>query len=160
MTNTTPTERADAIIAAESFVADVQFRIQTLLNDRAMKRAELARRLNVSEARVSHLFSAEAQNLTLRTLAKIFHALDGECYVTSPRLEELLGPPAQDMEIDEDDAVETSGKQQTEIGMVIRLGGRSSQAQRSYWMAEGRRFAMGTAADNGVPASDIELHAA
>ncbi len=148
MSNLKPNSGRDAIIAAEGFVADVQFRIQTRLNDRRMSRADLARRLNVSEARVSHLFAAEAQNLTLRTLAKIFHALDDVCYVTSPRLEELLGPPALDMEVNEVVPAYTSVELQT----VIRLQ-RRSRAQRRYSTARGEHFAADAAAG-------VDLHAA
>lgn len=79
----------EAIRAEERFVVDVQHRIQTLLNDRGMTYANLASDLNVSGARVSQMFGDEASNLTLRTVARIFHALGEECEITSPRLEEL-----------------------------------------------------------------------
>lgn len=158
MNNMKPIKGRDAIIAAEGFVADVQFRIQTLLNDHAMKRADLARRLNVSEARVSHMFAAEARNLTLRTVAKILHALGEECYVTSPRLEELLGPPALDMEVYEE--VSATAGEQTRTAMIILLSDRSSQARRSYAKAKGVRSATGDTAIASVPIDEAGSHAA
>lgn len=83
------TER-DAIFAEEGFIADVQVAIESLLADKDMNRADLARALKVSQARVSQMFGDEANNLTLRTLARIFHVLREELRITSPRLDELL----------------------------------------------------------------------
>lgn len=83
------TER-DAIFAEEGFIADVQVAIESLLADKDMNRADLARALKVSQARVSQMFGDEANNLTLRTLARIFHVLGEELRITSARLDELF----------------------------------------------------------------------
>ncbi len=97
-----PIAGTDAIIATEGFIADVQFRIQVLLDDKGLARVDLARLMNVSEARVSQMFAPSSSNLTLRSVAKIFWAMDEECYVTSPRLERLLGPPDLESEMADD----------------------------------------------------------
>lgn len=83
-------ETRDEIFAEEGFIADVQFAIHNLLEDKKMTRADLARALDISQARVSQMFGDAAKNLTLRTLARIFHALGEDIRVTSPRLEEIL----------------------------------------------------------------------
>lgn len=83
-------ESLEMIGAEESFIVDVQINIQWLLNDKGMTQADLARALNVSEARVSRLFGDDARNLTLRTIARIFKVMGERCRVTSPRLEELI----------------------------------------------------------------------
>lgn len=62
----------------EFFVANTQAHLASLLEERGVSRAELARKLNVSRARVTQIFSDEAKNLTLRLLARSFFALDEE----------------------------------------------------------------------------------
>lgn len=69
-----PAER-EARLAEERFLLIVQVEMQRLLNDKGLKYKDLSKRLNVSEARVSQMFSDEANNLTIRTIAKIFHQL-------------------------------------------------------------------------------------
>jgi transcriptional regulator with XRE-family HTH domain len=70
----------------EFFVAEVQARLSKMLEDKGISRAELARRLDVSRARVSQIFSDEAQNFTLRLLVRSFLAV-GEEPVVVPRSE-------------------------------------------------------------------------
>ncbi|TMM50194.1 helix-turn-helix domain-containing protein [Qipengyuania marisflavi] len=62
----------------EFFVAEAQARLQMLLEDRGVTRAELSRKLGVSRARVTQIFSDDAKNLTLRLLARSFIALGEE----------------------------------------------------------------------------------
>ncbi len=62
----------------ESFVAETQAKLAELLDERGYSRAELARKLNVSRARVTQIFSDDANNLTLRLLARSFLALGEE----------------------------------------------------------------------------------
>lgn len=76
--------------AEEALIADVQVVIHNLMLDRNVSRADLARALNVSDARVSQMFSDTAPNLTLRTIARIFHVLGEECRFTSDRWDEIL----------------------------------------------------------------------
>jgi len=78
------------IFAEEGFIADTQFAIHNLLEDKKMNRADLAKALDVSEARVSQMFSDEAKNLTLRTIARIFHVLGEEVRISSPRLDQIF----------------------------------------------------------------------
>jgi DNA-binding Xre family transcriptional regulator len=62
----------------ELFVAETQSRLETMLIDKGMSRAELARQLGVTRARVSQIFSDEAKDFTLRLLLRTFLALDEE----------------------------------------------------------------------------------
>ena len=62
----------------EFAVAEVQASLSKMMDDKGISRAELARRLNVSRARVTQIFSDEAQNFTLRLLVKSFLALGEE----------------------------------------------------------------------------------
>lgn len=80
-------KRSGNLFAEERLIADVQYRIQKLMNLKGTTRAELARRLDVSEARVSQIFSQSPRNLTLRTVADIFNVLGEECKLTSPSLD-------------------------------------------------------------------------
>ncbi|WP_157726808.1 helix-turn-helix domain-containing protein [Qipengyuania flava] len=70
----------------ELFVADAQARLQMLLEERGVTRAELARKLDVSRARITQIFSDDATNLTLRLLARGFIAL-GEEPIVLPKSE-------------------------------------------------------------------------
>lgn len=76
----------------ESFVAEVQAQLSRMLDDKGVSRAELARRLDVSRARVSQIFSDEAQNFTLRLLVRSFLAVGEEpVLVTRSEYEALKG---------------------------------------------------------------------
>jgi transcriptional regulator with XRE-family HTH domain len=79
-------------LAEERLLYMAQTAIQRQLNRQGLKYRDLARRLDVSEARVSQLLGDEALNLTIRTLARVFHKL-GEEAVLLPRseLDEALG---------------------------------------------------------------------
>lgn len=63
-------------LAEERFLVATQTEMQRLLNDRGIKHAHLAKRLGVSEARVSQIFGDDANNLTIRTIARVFHQLN------------------------------------------------------------------------------------
>lgn len=70
------TEADFAIIEAEErFVYEVQKTIRRLMKDRDIKAKDLSDLLDVSEARISQMMGPQARNLTLRTVAKIFHVL-------------------------------------------------------------------------------------
>lgn len=62
----------------EFFVAETQARLAQMLEEKGVSRAELARKLDVSRARVTQIFADDATNLTLRLLARSFLALDEE----------------------------------------------------------------------------------
>lgn len=78
----TTDEVDEGLIAAEEhLVIDVQFLIQELLNEKGLTRADLARLTGVSKARLTQMMRSEA-NPTLRTLAKVFHALGDQLRVS------------------------------------------------------------------------------
>lgn len=72
------------VFTVEGFRVDVQHRMQKLMNERGVDKKELAKRLAVSPARISQIFSDEC-NITIRMLARVFHALEDECFLSSRR---------------------------------------------------------------------------
>ena len=85
----------------EFFVAEVQARLANILEERGISRAELARKLGVSRARVTQIFSDDATNLTLRLLARSFFALDEEPIIITKREYELLRQTSMALEADD-----------------------------------------------------------
>ena len=77
------------IEAEEDFLYDVQFGLQWLMREKGMTKAKLATELGVSRARVSQMFSESGNNLTLRTVGRIFRLLGETCHVSSPCLDAL-----------------------------------------------------------------------
>lgn len=71
----------DATYRAESLYNDITADILAHMNKHGISRAELARRMGVSEARVSQIFG-ETQNFTLETLARMAAALGLDLKVT------------------------------------------------------------------------------
>lgn len=69
----------------EFFVSEIQARLAGMLDEKGISRAELARKLNVSRARVTQIFSDEASNFTLRLLVRSFAALDEEPVILTKR---------------------------------------------------------------------------
>ncbi len=63
-------------LSEERFLVMVQTEMQRLLNDHGIKHSHLAKRLGVSEARVSQMFGDDASNMTIRTIARVFHNLE------------------------------------------------------------------------------------
>ncbi len=74
----------------EFFVAESQARLANLLDEKGISRAELARLLDVSRARITQIFSDDARNLTLRLLARSFLALGEEPTIVTKRELEVL----------------------------------------------------------------------
>ena len=72
------------IVAEEDLIIDAQFLIQEALDERGITRSELAQCTGISKARLSQLMRAEA-NPTLRTLAKLFYALDDQLCLSRKR---------------------------------------------------------------------------
>lgn len=62
--------------AIENLVFSVQVALQRAMNKRGVSNKALAERLGMSPARVSQIFSSSGPNLTLKTIAKIAHALE------------------------------------------------------------------------------------
>lgn len=70
--------------AQEMFVVQAQVAINRLMREHNVSQADLARRLGVSEARVSSMF-ANDKNFTLRTIGRILHAMGEEAMLTTAR---------------------------------------------------------------------------
>lgn len=71
------------VAVEEGFVVEVQSYLQELMNNAGISRSELARRMGVSRARVTQIFSDECTNLTVRLLAKAAHAMGEEPKIES-----------------------------------------------------------------------------
>ncbi|MES3093215.1 helix-turn-helix transcriptional regulator [Sphingomonas aerolata] len=71
-----------AVFAEEAFVVEVQAFLYEMMESKQVSRADLAKAMGVSRARISQIFSDECKNFTVRLLARAMHAL-GE----TPRLE-------------------------------------------------------------------------
>jgi transcriptional regulator with XRE-family HTH domain len=77
-------EERNRVFAEEAAVVQAQSLLHELMDARGWSRAELARAMNVSRARVTQIFSDECSNLTVRLLARALVAL-GEEFVLSVR---------------------------------------------------------------------------
>ncbi len=77
MVETTEREALDCEdrLFEEKFLLLAQIGIQRLLNTKQLRYRDLAKRLGVSEARVSQMLGDEAANLTIRTIARIYRKL-------------------------------------------------------------------------------------
>ena len=69
------------LLAIEVMALECQVLIQNAMIEGGVSQKELAERLNRTPARISQLLSTQGHNITLKTLAKIFHALGKECHV-------------------------------------------------------------------------------
>lgn len=65
----------EAIFAEEAFVVDVQILLNQIMKEKGFSRADLARAMNVSRARITQIFSDECKNFTVRLLARAMHAM-------------------------------------------------------------------------------------
>lgn len=75
-------EERSRVFAEEAAVIQAQSLLHELMEDRGWSRADLARAMSVSRARVTQIFSDECSNLTVRLLARAFFALDEEFELT------------------------------------------------------------------------------
>lgn len=80
------TDEEREIFAAERFRVDLQHKLQTVMNLRNVNQKELARRMGVSEARISQVFSSKC-NATARFIARMFHVLGDEVWIDSKALQ-------------------------------------------------------------------------
>ncbi len=64
--------------AIEALVFSVQIALQKAMQKHGVTNKELAERLGMSPARISQIFSSNGPNLTLKTIARIQHALGEE----------------------------------------------------------------------------------
>ena len=74
------------VYAIEELVAETQYCIQCVMSRKSVSRSELAKRLGCSPANVTQMLS-EDHNLTLESIAKIFHALEDKIVVSSTFLQ-------------------------------------------------------------------------
>ena len=84
---------ATLIEAEENLVADFQFALNWLMNDKKVSRSQLAARLDVSKARVTQLLNGAA-NPTIRTAARYLRALGEIPEINTARLSELKSAEA------------------------------------------------------------------
>lgn len=105
----------EMVIAEDALITDVQFAIHNLLELKGVLRAELARRMGVSESHISQLFKDNSRNLTLKTIARIFRALDEEPHITSDLLDQLI--PAAKRRVEAISA--RSSKQEDVIALIL-----------------------------------------
>ena len=66
------------VYAIESLVFSVQVALQRAMNKNGVSSKALAERLGMTPARISQIFSSSGPNLTLKTIARIAHALDDD----------------------------------------------------------------------------------
>ena len=78
------------IFAEEALVVNAQGLLQELLNEKGLSRADLARAMGVSRARVTQLFSDECKNFTIRLWARALFALGEEAVVSYSGSEDCL----------------------------------------------------------------------
>ncbi len=64
-----------AVFAEEAFVVDIQILLNQIMKEKGYSRADLARAMNVSRARITQIFSDECKNFTVRLLARAMHAM-------------------------------------------------------------------------------------
>ena len=72
---TPPASDRESLKAEENFLFDTQVEMQRLLNEKGFKYKDLALGMGVSEARISQLFGDDNSNLTIRTIARVYHQL-------------------------------------------------------------------------------------
>ncbi|OOY27465.1 hypothetical protein BMI90_12715 [Thioclava sp. L04-15] len=70
-----PQKGEEEAYAIEALVFSTQVALQKAMNRKGMSNRELADRLGMTPARVSQIFSSNGPNLTLKTIARIAHAL-------------------------------------------------------------------------------------
>jgi len=66
----------EVLLAEEELILHAQMMIQGVLNDTGISQKALAERMGVGESYVSQMLGLSARNLTLRTIARVMHALD------------------------------------------------------------------------------------
>lgn len=65
-----------SMVIENMFINRIQSCIERALEKRHLKQSDLAKILNISEARVSQILGGNGKNLQARTVARIAHALD------------------------------------------------------------------------------------
>lgn len=81
------TDTYAAKAAEATFILHTQTEMQRIINRKGLRYRDLSRRMGVTEARVSQMFGDTATNLTIKTVARVFHHLGETAYLTT--LEEV-----------------------------------------------------------------------
>jgi transcriptional regulator with XRE-family HTH domain len=76
------------IEAEENLLIDFHFQIQEMMSAKGLSRTELAEKAGISKARLSQILSNEA-NPTLKSMARLFHALGEKVCVDHKPLDEV-----------------------------------------------------------------------
>lgn len=98
-----PAEKSyEFLLAEEELILDAQITIQRILNEKDICQAELARVLGVSESYISQMLSDSARNLTLRTVARVMHALGEKAHLTTKRYANGFKEPVRPYQSDAD----------------------------------------------------------
>ncbi len=75
---------AYAAKAAEAaFILLAQTEMEKIMNRKGLRYRDLSRRMGVTEARISQMFGDTATNLTIKTVARVFHHLGETAYLTT-----------------------------------------------------------------------------
>jgi transcriptional regulator with XRE-family HTH domain len=91
--------------AEENLLIDLQFLLQKTLTDTGATRADLAKKLGVSKARLSQIFAAEA-NPTVKSCARLFHAIGKEITVcVKAEVEPVMSGEVPDWRFETEDNV-------------------------------------------------------
>jgi DNA-binding phage protein len=145
----------EIVKAEENLLIDFQFLLQGLLDKHNMSRADLARKTGLSKARLSQIFSSEA-NPTVKTLARVFHALGENLRL---EVQEIDSSDVLEREITAVIATVPAGQWKVESESTLHEGemrrGRSSKAQVAGLLRE----AIGASNDNYQQALTVESDA-
>jgi transcriptional regulator with XRE-family HTH domain len=89
------TEKGKEALAVEALIFSVQLKVHEALAEVGMSQRELAERIGVSDSLVSQWLSRKGANLTVKTLARIFHALDDAVCIERRSVHERERAPAR-----------------------------------------------------------------
>ncbi len=79
----------EMILAEERAIANVQAMAIRLLEEKKIRKAQLARDLQVSEARISQIFGGDPSNLTIKKAAQLFFAMGEELVISCRKIDEM-----------------------------------------------------------------------
>jgi transcriptional regulator with XRE-family HTH domain len=65
----------DTLVVENRFITDIQMEIERAMKEQNLSQAQLARALEITEARVSQILSGNGKNLQARTVARIANVL-------------------------------------------------------------------------------------
>ena len=116
----------EILLAEEALIIDAQIAIQRVLNEKGLTQTKLANALGVTESYISQMLGDSARNLTLRSIARIMHALGETALLTTRQHAKGIEAPVRPYECEADFGP------WGEI-VVLETG---SMGQRQSWCAE------------------------